>query len=97
VPCKRCSALIVWSRTNSGKSMPLDAVPNSDGNVAAHRDHLGVLRAEVLPKGQEPLRFMRRYMPHFATCAPTVAHRQGVRDGSVVELGRARRRKGRAR
>lgn len=66
--CNRpgCTAAIRWVRTERGKSMPLDAKPNPDGNVLI-TDGVAVvandaLRTEALARGRD------LWMPHWATC-----------------------------
>lgn len=78
--CRGCNAKIVWAVTEHGKSMPVDAEPDDDGNViflAGRRGvgpHGPVPLVKVLPAdGQLELVEDasidgRRYMPHFATC-----------------------------
>ena len=74
-PCSRCFAPIVWAITQASKRQPLDAAPDPAGNVAAYRDVADNWRARSLRDGEEPLRYERRMMPHFATC-PQPASRQ---------------------
>jgi hypothetical protein len=92
--CGRCPAQVLWARLPSGKTMPLDPAPDPAGTVAAYRDGLGAWRAHVLTDGERPAPFEKRYVTHFATCAPTVALRQGLRDGSVIDLRAARAKRG---
>lgn len=56
--CRSCGASVIWAKTAKGKSMPLEAVPPSEGNVRVNKD--GV--AEYGAKGSGP------YVSHFATC-----------------------------
>lgn len=76
--CQWCPALIITAATERAKTMPLDPEPNPDGNVAVHADAMGNLHCRVLRKGEEPLDYETRYMPHWATC---------------TRAGQARRRK----
>jgi hypothetical protein len=55
--CRGCGAEVIWCKTAKGKSMPLDAVPFSEGNI---RIVDGV--ANYGDKGTGP------YVSHFATC-----------------------------
>jgi hypothetical protein len=75
-PCESCQAPIMFGWTRGRKRMPLDAAPDPAGNVAAYRDGRQALVARVLKKGEEPLGYERRYMPHFATCTSPEAHRK---------------------
>lgn len=62
--CRACHARILWVKTSSGRSMPLDAVPTSDGNVLL--DDEGIAHVQ----GQSSSLFPgdTLYMPHHATC-----------------------------
>ena len=95
--CRRCPEPVLWVRTPAGKAMPVDPEPSADGNVAVRRDGRGAWLGRVVTAELPLLPYERLHLPHFATCAPTVAHRQGVRDGSVIELSRARKPKRRTR
>ena len=70
--CRSCGAPIVWAKTSRGLSMPLDAAPVVDGNVAI-RDGVAVV---VDPGGlfdERPGEV--RYVAHFATCPQAAQHR----------------------
>jgi hypothetical protein len=63
--CRTCGAEIVWAPTRNKKTpMPLDAEPNSRGNVVIENGLAIVLGPleELLLAGKI------RYMPHHATC-----------------------------
>ena len=62
--CRSCGAAIVWAKTTTGKSMPLDAEPVPDGNIVLHE---GV--AYVTGTGDRK--------SHFATCPNAARHRRG--------------------
>lgn len=74
--CHSCGADIRWATMNSGKANPLDADPTPDGNVAAHLDDHGVLRARVLKADEEPDAHERRGVSHFTTCPSAALHRR---------------------
>lgn len=62
---KECNALIIWARTVTGSSMPIDAEPVEGGNVVLEMRQ-GFVRATVLRKDDvttEPT-----YVSHFTTC-----------------------------
>ena len=65
--CRSCNAEIVWVKTANGKSMPIDAQPYEDGNLALV-DGMALVATE--PKGS-PL-----YKSHFATCPNAKQHRK---------------------
>lgn len=66
-----CSAEIIWAITERGRSMPVDAEPDPDGNVEVTYDDLG--RAHAVVHGQPPMMVDGElHMPHFVTC-PNVA------------------------
>jgi len=77
--CKVCDGQFVFARTQrsesgaGGKSMPLDLVPNPDGNVAVREVSTGALVARVLLKDETHDKYYEvRAMPHFATCKKAV-------------------------
>lgn len=55
--CRSCGVELIWAQTRSGKSMPLEAVSPSDGNVRIVDG-----AARVGETGSGP------YLCHFATC-----------------------------
>lgn len=63
--CRSCGAPVVWARTSTGGSMPVDADPSPVGNVELVDDD-GILRATV--HSQPPLGVDDLYVSHFATC-----------------------------
>ena len=72
--CSSCGAAVRWVRTLAGKSMPLDAEPHPQGNVAL--DETGEV-ATVLGKGSaEKFAQLPRYRSHFATCPHAASHRR---------------------
>lgn len=74
--CISCGAPIAWAMTDSGARMPLDVPSTDTGNVAAHRDESGVLRARVLPADVAPARHERLTTSHFASCPNAAEHRR---------------------
>lgn len=80
--CRSCGAPVVWARTTDGKPMPLNAVPDPAGNVAAHRDptavsaYGGALVARVLKAGEEPAPWEVRGTSHFSSCPNADEHRK---------------------
>jgi hypothetical protein len=75
--------------------MPVNPVPDDEGNVAAMRDARGTWVGHVLKADERAAPYEKRFMPHFATCTPTnTARQQAIADGTVVDLqavARARR------
>ncbi len=71
--CKSCGATMLWTKTPSGRNMPLDPDPVPDGNVILidgvafpfHPDHKNP------EHNSQP-----RYKSHFATCAFASQHRK---------------------
>ena len=82
--CRSCDAEIIWTSTPTGKSMPLDANPNPDGNVELSCDRSGehprrkpvatVLAGMFLEEARSAGREL--YMPHHATCPQGQAWRK---------------------
>lgn len=67
--CGDCLQPIRWAVTAANtRRIALDPDPDPDGNQAAYPDEAGTLRTRQLRKGEDPLGFERRYMPHIATC-----------------------------
>ena len=65
--CRKCPAEIVFAKTASGKWMPIDKVPNVDGNLAdAGFDDEGTMLVAPVDLFTGP--DATRYMPHWATC-----------------------------
>lgn len=79
--CRTCAAPIIWTRTEQGRAMPVDAAPLLvGGNV------------ELLPsesQGGDPIARVHgepppgsaRYVSHFATCPDRDLHRKLRPDG----------------
>ena len=61
--CRSCHAPIVWARTASGKTMPVDAVETPDGNLVLTLGADGYHVEVVGATDDRP-----RHRPHFATC-----------------------------
>lgn len=61
--CRSCGAEILWVRSaKNGTLMPLDAVPDPNGNVELDDDGHAVVH------GQADMLGGQRFMPHHATC-----------------------------
>ncbi len=75
--CRSCGQTIQWVRMESGKSMPIDPLPPTDGGtiwLAKPMDPRDPPDAHVLRKGQTsnlPL-----YRSHFMTCPNAQRHRK---------------------
>lgn len=75
--CKSCQAQIFWGKwRQSGKSMPIDCVPNLEiGNVVVmHRRYEDRLIFDKYDEAEHHGRL--RYTSHFATCPQSAAHRK---------------------
>lgn len=75
--CRRCSALIVWARTEAGKAMPVDP-DEYDGaderaNLAVMLAGSGALTCRVITADRPLMGYERRAMPHWATCSDVAA------------------------
>jgi hypothetical protein len=76
-PCSGCGRPMIWSITDTGSKMPLQAVPNPDGDRVAWRDSDGIIRDRAYRDG-EPLNppelgdaeYPRafRFVAHWADC-----------------------------
>lgn len=81
--CRSCGASIVWTLTDSGKRMPVDAEPTDGGNVFLWRKD-GEVRAMVLgalDTVRTELDNGKRYTSHFVTCPDAAEHRRDTRSG----------------
>lgn len=67
--CRSCPAEIIWAVTPRGKSIPIDAEPNPDGNVELLPPKPGTRAPVAVVHGQPPLAAEHPiHMPHCATC-----------------------------
>lgn len=70
--CKSCGATIRWVKmAGSGKSMPLDDVPSTEGTVAVERGVAHVLSGLAIVAYDGPL-----FVSHFASCPQANEHRR---------------------
>jgi hypothetical protein len=73
--CGSCRSAIEWARTEAGKSVPIDALPVADGNLAVRRVdgelHTRVVRPDEVLGPDE-----KRGVSHFATCPNAGQHRK---------------------
>lgn len=78
-PCGSCQASVIWTVTDRGKRMPVDAQPSKDGSIALTAEGLGV-RARVV---EVKFRFGRKdlHTSHFASCPFAARHRHQPRGG----------------
>jgi hypothetical protein len=70
--CSTCGGQIIWARTETGKRMPLDANPSSDGNLTLTTDGL-LPTARSIAHGHRPGQLL--FKSHFATCKHATLHR----------------------
>lgn len=69
--CGTCLAPIVWTLTDAGKKMPVDAEEDPAGNQAVYKDDTGTIRSRAL-NGAASIELRPhewRARPHFASCA----------------------------
>jgi hypothetical protein len=78
VECGWCPAQIEWAFTMRGKRIPIDALPDENGNLAVRRTESGRLLSRMLTT-DSPLRpDERRAMPHHATCSGNPKNRKAI-------------------
>jgi len=73
-PCASCRRPVIWTVTDKGKRMPVDAQPTPDGSIV-----LTVDKAEVRSRIVEvKFRFGRTdlHTSHFARCPAADTHRR---------------------
>lgn len=75
--CKSCAAPIVWARTRSGKSIPLDRDPVAHGNITIVDQGPPPLVAVGQLELGDVAQSTFRYQSHFSTCPDAGAHRRG--------------------
>jgi hypothetical protein len=68
--CKSCGAPVLWSKTTTGKAIPLNPVPIVGGNLEL---------VDGVARVVKPHPAVKLYVSHFATCAQADAHRKGRR------------------
>jgi hypothetical protein len=68
--CRSCHKAIVWAKTVTGKSMPLDVEPVEGGNIQLVDGIAHVV--ELL------------YLSHFATCSSAARHRKPKTPGDAA-------------
>lgn len=78
--CKSCGAAIVWAKTTSGRTMPVDAEPTDDGTIHLNGSDCEVLskadREAVLAADDLSGRYTRLHKSHFSTCPQAARHRK---------------------
>jgi hypothetical protein len=74
--CRSCHKAIVWAKTVTGKSMPLDVEPVEGGNIQLVD---GI--AHVVGKGAQGELL---YLSHFATCSSAARHRKPKTPGDAA-------------
>ncbi|WP_019548535.1 hypothetical protein [Streptomyces sulphureus] len=66
--CPQCGAAVLWTVTEAGKRLLIDAHPDDDGNTAVYRDGTGTHRSRR-PSVELPLMgWEKLHKPHVATC-----------------------------
>ena len=70
--CRSCQAPILWAKSASGSSVPLNADPVPAGNIALRSDGIAI----YLRKGEAPPAGAPLHVSHFATCPNAGAHRR---------------------
>ena len=68
--CAKCGAIIRFVRMESGKSMPVDPIQDSGGNVCATptADGRSFVAGFVITQARPALPHTVRFMAHWATC-----------------------------
>jgi len=73
--CRSCGADMIWTVTRSGKKMPMDAEPSSNGTFELHEMANGEVHAEFVPE-KDRNADMDLYQSHFSTCPHANQHRK---------------------
>ncbi|MFF0867651.1 hypothetical protein ACFYUV_38220 [Nonomuraea sp. NPDC003560] len=93
-PCPdRCGALVLWTLTEHGRRMAVDAEPHEKGNQAVFKNGPGGWRSRSLDGAEsralDP--WEHRYKPHVATCTRRTAQ-QAIPGLPAAGRPRTRRR-----
>lgn len=75
--CKACDAEIRFAKTESGKTMPVDAASSTDGTLVLFHDEHGALCVRMAIPPADQLR--PRHKAHFATCPQAGSFRKDRR------------------
>jgi hypothetical protein len=70
--CRSCNAAIIWAKTESGKTMPLDAEPAGRPSGVFRIEYRNGY-AHAISVAGEPV-----YVSHFATCPNAAQHRRSA-------------------
>ena len=73
--CRSCEAPIIWTRTSTGRAMPIDADPHPDGTIRPVPDATTVA-AQSIPLADRPNHSGQLHRSHFATCPNAAYHRR---------------------
>lgn len=72
--CSRCGATLKFVQmAGTGKSMPVNAVPDPDGTIAARWTGERWAGGYTLKPGEEPKPGFKRFRTHYADCRPDEA------------------------
>jgi hypothetical protein len=69
--CRSCHAAIIWTETEKGKKMPVDAEPALNGNIDLWTSGDKVTAAYTAMDAGT-----KRYISHFVTCPNADKHRK---------------------
>jgi hypothetical protein len=65
--CRSCDARVIWTRTENGKKMQVNADPVASGNLVLSGDPEHPL-ARVVTRDEQAANLLKFYVSHFATC-----------------------------
>lgn len=68
--CRECGATLRFVQMTTGGRMPVNAVPDPTGSVAARWTGERWAAGYVLKPDEEPRPGFKRFRPHFADCRP---------------------------
>jgi hypothetical protein len=69
--CRSCNRSIIWTETEKGKKMPVDAEPVLNGNIDLWTSGDKVTAAYTAMDAST-----KRYISHFVTCKFAAQHRK---------------------
>lgn len=93
-PCNHCGRAVLWTITQAGQRMAVNAKPDDLGNQACYRIGPRAWRSRSLDAAGAlpPAAWEHRYLPHVATCKPRTKA-PAVLPPNVVRLDTRRRTK----
>ncbi|MFE0766115.1 hypothetical protein [Streptomyces smyrnaeus] len=85
--CPQCGRAVLWTVTEAGKRLLVDADPDPDGNTAVYQDGTGTYRSRRPSADLPVMGWERLHKPHVATCTPATRPAPGRPAPAVLPAG----------